>query len=533
MRLSSSGLVAASIFLATSSLAAGDPQFALDRFEPSERGSEWLANESLDLRGQWRPSFGYVLSYARRSYVVHAPTEVAPVQDLMLLHLGGSVVAFDRLRLALDLPLEPYADGQSAPGIAAPANGEGIGDLRVGADVKLFGEHGESITGAAGMQVWAPTGQRSQWTSDGVFRARPRMMLAGELGAFVWASQLGVEFRRRSEVTFAASAGMRVSETLVVGPELFASAVAGEASSKQNTVVEAMLGAHWLVQRTARVSGSVGAGLSDGVGAPAFRAIFAIEWVPGLKASTPPAPGPEADPAARAAIAAQRARDRDRDRDGVRDAVDACPDVLGVATADPTTNGCPPDADGDGIDDVSDACPTVPGIATAEPAYRGCPDRDADKDGIAVPEDACPDDRGPPDVDPRRNGCPPAIVRESRIDTFDRIAFKDGSAELEPAAAKANESLLTAILGVILKLPETTKVRIEGHTEDRGDPAAGRRLGLGRASLVSRWLVEHGIDPARLAAVGVGPDRPIATNQTEAGRKTNRRLELHLEPEVQ
>jgi outer membrane protein OmpA-like peptidoglycan-associated protein len=219
----------------------------------------------------------------------------------------------------------------------------------------------------------------------------------------------------------------------------------------------------------------------------------------------------------------------DRDRDGVADGVDACPDVLGVRTDDSATNGCPPDTDGDGVDDLADACPTVPGVATSDPSTHGCPDRDPDKDGAFGPDDACPTDRGPSDADPRRNGCPAARLVGARIETLDPVAFSSG-ATLEASAA--NEAVLTAILGVVLKLPETTRVRIEGHTDNRGDAFAAKRLALARAVAVAKWLTHHGIDASRLPVVGVGPDRPIATNETEFGRAANRRLELHLEPDV-
>jgi outer membrane protein OmpA-like peptidoglycan-associated protein len=514
------GLLASSV--SSRARADGDPRFAVDRLEPSERGSDWLVNESLDLRGKLRPSFGYVVTYARKDYVVRGPTgDVAPVRDVVLLHVGGSLVVLDRFRVALDLPLEPYANGETASGVPGPARGEGIGDLRVSADVRVFGQYGGPMTGALGLSLWAPTGQQSQWTSDGVLRARPRAMLSGELGVLVWAGQVGLSFRERSEATAAGAVGLRVAPGLVVGPELFAATTFEGAFSKAGTPVEALFGAHWLVQGTARVSGGLGAGLGEGIGAPSFRATFAIEWAPDIRKPEPPVVGPPA-----AVDRASRAR-TDRDRDGIRDVVDACPDVLGVRTDDPATNGCPPDADSDGVDDLADACPTVPGIDSSDPALRGCPDRDRDHDGVDDERDACPDAPGPSDVDPRRSGCPKAFVRGARVETLDPVAFKERSATIEPTAE--NEALLTALLGVVLKLPETSKIRIEGHTDNRGDAAALRKLGLARAAAVARWLVEHGIAEARLSSSGVGPDRPIATNETEVGRKANSRLEIHLD----
>jgi outer membrane protein OmpA-like peptidoglycan-associated protein len=208
----------------------------------------------------------------------------------------------------------------------------------------------------------------------------------------------------------------------------------------------------------------------------------------------------------------------------VPDGVDACPDLAGVPTNDPKTNGCPPDEDGVGIDDLRDACPTIPGIATTDPRTNGCPEPDRDKDGILDEEDACPDEKGERDVDPHRNGCPKAVVRGDRIVVFDPIQWKAGTAEL--VASPENEALLTAVLAAALKVPSTLRFRIEGHTDDRLD----RKVGAARAAAVMKWLSEHGIDAARLASEGLGAQRPVATNETEAGRAENRRIEIHLVP---
>jgi outer membrane protein OmpA-like peptidoglycan-associated protein len=113
---------------------------------------------------------------------------------------------------------------------------------------------------------------------------------------------------------------------------------------------------------------------------------------------------------------------------------------------------------------------------------------------------------------------------------LDPLAWKAGGAEL--AAGDENEALLTAVLAAALTLPETTRLRIEGHTDDRGDPAALKKLAAARAAALAKWLADHGIDRTRIASEGVGPDQPVATNATEAGRAENRRIEIHLVPEV-
>ena len=504
-----------------SAFAQGDPRHAVDRLEVSERGSEWFANESLDLRGPLRPSAGYVLAFAHRALVVPSAdgtADRAPVKNEALLHVGGSLVVFERLRLALDLPFQVYADGEDATRdgvpVPAPEKEGGVGDLRLGADVRVLGQHRRGITAAVGVQAWAPTGRKSQWTSDGVFRARPRAMLSGEHGAFVWAAQLGIFVRSRSEVGASAAAGVRIARALVVGPEVAASTTLEDALAKRSTPVEAILGAHWLVDGTARIGIGLGGGLSDGMGAPSWRAIFGVEWAPEIPAARRGRPAGRVDP--------DHSGEPDEDRDGVPDRIDACPKVVGIRTGDPRTNGCPPDADDDGVDDLADACPTVRGLRTSDPMTNGCPDRDRDQDGIPNDLDACPDERGAADIDPRRNGCPKAFLRASQIELLDPVEWKGATAEL--ATGAENEAILTAVLAVLLKVPEGRTLRIEGHTDRAGD----RKLSAARAAAVGRWLVDHGIDASRVTTEGRGAERPIATNETEAGRAANRRLEFHL-----
>ena len=217
----------------------------------------------------------------------------------------------------------------------------------------------------------------------------------------------------------------------------------------------------------------------------------------------------------------------DRDHDGILDAEDACPDVPGVKTDDPKTNGCPPDRDHDGIVDAEDACPDVPGVKTDDPKTNGCPpDPDRDKDGITNEQDACPDAPGPANADPKKNGCPQAAVVGKQIVILEQVKFATGSAKILPAS----DGILNAVLKVLSDHPEIKHVRIEGHTDNVGaardeqdaeQPAARRRS--------STWLVKHGVDASRLSSEGFGMERPIDTNDTAEGRQNNRRVEFHIE----
>ena len=234
---------------------------------------------------------------------------------------------------------------------------------------------------------------------------------------------------------------------------------------------------------------------------------------------------------------------KDRDGDGVADAQDGCPDQPG-----PSPTGCPPppDADGDGVLDAEDKCPDQPG-----PAPKGCPDPDGD--GIVGSDDQCPEEAGPapdgcPDLDPDRDG----IVGEAdqcpqEPETRNGFQDGDGCPDELPEAVKKFSGVIQGIefdfgkavirpksRGVLdaaastLKEYSDLRVRITGHTDNVGDRERNIKLSLGRADAVKQYLVDHGIDAARLETRGAGPDEPLADNRTDAGRQTNRRIEFQV-----
>jgi outer membrane protein OmpA-like peptidoglycan-associated protein len=79
--------------------------------------------------------------------------------------------------------------------------------------------------------------------------------------------------------------------------------------------------------------------------------------------------------------------------------------------------------------------------------------------------------------------------------------------------------------------PTIKKMRIEGHTDNRGDAAMNLDLSKRRAASVRTWLVEHGIESGRLESEGYGLTRPIQTNDTDEGRAANRRVEFKITEE--
>ena len=77
-----------------------------------------------------------------------------------------------------------------------------------------------------------------------------------------------------------------------------------------------------------------------------------------------------------------------------------------------------------------------------------------------------------------------------------------------------------------LKLNETVEIEISGHTDNKGADTYNETLSQGRSQSVVDYLASQGIDSARLTARGYGEAKPIDTNDTEAGRANNRRVEF-------
>jgi outer membrane protein OmpA-like peptidoglycan-associated protein len=69
-------------------------------------------------------------------------------------------------------------------------------------------------------------------------------------------------------------------------------------------------------------------------------------------------------------------------------------------------------------------------------------------------------------------------------------------------------------------------IAIEGFTDSKGSAAAAERLSERRAEAVKFALVQRGVEPHRIDARGMGPNFPVASNDSEAGRQQNRRVEV-------
>jgi outer membrane protein OmpA-like peptidoglycan-associated protein len=217
---------------------------------------------------------------------------------------------------------------------------------------------------------------------------------------------------------------------------------------------------------------------------------------------------------------------KDTDGDGIPDDVDACPNEPEDHKEPDPNDGCPTiDRDGDGIPDSVDKCPDEPEDKDGVQDADGCPETDADHDGIPDAKDACPKEPGQPDPDPKKNGCPKFIHLEgSNVRVLQQVHFQTASATILPDSFP----MLQEIVLLLKANPDIKRLRIEGHTDNRGNADYNLDLSKRRAASVRQWLIDHGIATDRLESEGYGLTRPIATNDSDAGRAQNRRVEFKI-----
>jgi outer membrane protein OmpA-like peptidoglycan-associated protein len=101
------------------------------------------------------------------------------------------------------------------------------------------------------------------------------------------------------------------------------------------------------------------------------------------------------------------------------------------------------------------------------------------------------------------------------------ILFDFDSANIRPDADRALNDVAQ-----VIKAYESRSVRVEGHTDSVASDEYNQSLSERRAGSVADWFAKSGIERGRLAAAGHGEKKPVATNDTAAGRQLNRRVEV-------
>ena len=185
------------------------------------------------------------------------------------------------------------------------------------------------------------------------------------------------------------------------------------------------------------------------------------------------------------------------------------------------------DSDADGVVDDKDRCANTP--ANVDVDEFGCP-LDDDKDNVANYLDNCPGTPAGTKVDDKGCAIPVAITpvaTKSAVVTaagtwlYNKIQFESGKTKLKSSAFDELDEIIAG-----LNNQPGLNIEIQGHTDVRGSREYNLALSQKRAASVKTYMESRGIESSRLSVRGFGPDRPIASNDTAAGRAANRRVEI-------
>ena len=164
--------------------------------------------------------------------------------------------------------------------------------------------------------------------------------------------------------------------------------------------------------------------------------------------------------------------------------------------------------------DFGGKAPPPPPPAEPAPPPPPPPNPDLDGDGVINEHDKCPNTRPGAVVD--LDGCEVEAVIE-----LEGVHFDFDKATLKPEAKVVlNEA------AALLAKHDRVVVQVGGHTDSMGSDEYNQGLSERRANAVQDYLVEKGVKASRLSARGFGESMPVASNDTEAGRAENRRVEL-------
>ncbi len=154
----------------------------------------------------------------------------------------------------------------------------------------------------------------------------------------------------------------------------------------------------------------------------------------------------------------------------------------------------------------------APAVAVAEPDKPVVKDTDAD--GVPDDEDNCPEVKGIA----ANGGCP---EEKPKSFTYKIIQFEFNSSVLKTDSYDILESISQQ-----MKKNPSTNYDLIGNSSAEGTDNRNMMLSVDRANSVKAYLVNNGIDGARLKTKGLGESNPIADNTTDAGKIKNRRVEI-------
>ena len=490
--------------LAAIPAAAQTPSMDLSIFRPASGGDGFAAVEGArpPIQGESRLEARVWTDYAAHPLVFVSETGS---HDVLIRSRTGGFFGLQAhllgpLSLAAQVPIT-YDEQGSLASLPPSSRGPGslvggFGDIRLTPRLALLRQEWAGVDLAAQTSLELPTARAQTLTDDG--RVRWEGLIA--LGRRVWEGRgsldlIGNAFVRLRppheflDVRMGNEAGLRAG--LGYLPPLARAwlprRVYGEMEGRTflrsgfaagSSPAEWRVGATVCPVRSVALDFAGGGALTNGVGTPRARFLFAIGWSPSSCAQNAVAPLASVAPP---------------------------PAPAKVAPPAPAVAAVPP--------------PPEPPKMAAAPTPPPLPDRDGD--GIPDEDDVCPDQPGPPE----NHGCPTwikqlVIVSATRIDILEQVLFPTGKARIDPRSFR----LLDQVAAVLLSHPDLLLVQVEGHTDNTGNPLRNFALSQARAQSVVAYLMARGVPAERLRAAGFGDSQPIDTNTTAKGRSANRRV---------
>jgi outer membrane protein OmpA-like peptidoglycan-associated protein len=505
-----------------SATQAGAQSFRLNRFRAAERPDDAFGVRRLGDFGHLRLGALLTGDYAHEPLVIERGQSggrqlQTVVEHQLTLKLDLSLGVFDRAVVFAGLEALSLARGPDDLLLQVPAaDGAGVGDVSLGARVRIWGEADDFFALGAQLALVLPSSSSGTYRGESGIAARPELIaelrpkfarISFNLGTTVREQQRLLDFRAASDLLYGVAVGVPVHRQVELIGELGGAFSYKDFAERATTEVAWLLGGKYVSQHGVYLAASAGTGLTHAIGSPDARVVAQVGYL--SRRQAPPRrtePGPS-----------------DRDHDGVLDSVDQCPDAAEDRDGFEDADGCPdPDNDQDGVLDGADACPLQAEDRDGFEDADGCPELDNDQDGVLDTVDACPIVKGTAE----ERGCPPRVqfTEEGELIILDQIMFDTNQAVILPESFP----ILEAVRTTLDKRGTAAGLRIEGHTDSVGQDAKNMALSEQRAAAVRSWLTEHGTAASRLLPFGCGEKHPIASDETAQGRAQNRRVVFQL-----